>query len=146
MLTDLRLALRNLRRSPVLAAAAVITLALASGATTAIFSVVRAVLLEALPYRDPSSLMFLRAELRRETPQPYPLSVLDVASLAADSTAFSGIVAITLLLLARGDASGGTGPSPPPTRRKAAMKCPAAGPRRPGSASGTTMRTPLGRR
>src|SRR5215207_1068127 len=95
MLSDLQLAVRSLRRSPVLTASAIITLALASGATTAIFSVVRAVLLEALPYRDPSALMFLRAEMRRETPQPYPLSVLDVASLAEDSTAFSGIVAVT---------------------------------------------------
>ena len=95
MLSDLQLAIRSLRRSPVLTASAIITLALASGATTAIFSVVRAVLLDALPYRDPSSLMFLRGEMRRETPQPYPLSVLDVASLAEDSTAFSGIVAIT---------------------------------------------------
>jgi predicted permease len=95
MLTDLQLAIRSLRRSPVLVAAAIITLALASGATTAIFSVVRAVLLEALPYRDPRALMFVRGELRRDTPQPYPLSPLDVASLAEDSAAFSGVVAVT---------------------------------------------------
>ncbi|HEX6048592.1 MAG TPA: ABC transporter permease [Gemmatimonadaceae bacterium] len=95
MLTDLRLAVRGLRRSPVLSAAAVITLALASGATTAIFSVVRAVLLEALPYRDPTALMFVRGEMRRGTPQPYPLSYLDVKSLAEDSSAFAGVVPVT---------------------------------------------------
>jgi predicted permease len=95
MLNDLQLAVRSLRRSPVLVAAAIITLALASGATTAIFSVVRAVLLEALPYRDPRGLMFVRGEMRKDSPQPYPLSVLDVASLAEDSAAFSGVVAVT---------------------------------------------------
>jgi putative ABC transport system permease protein len=95
MLTDLRLAVRSLSRSPVLTAAAIITLALASGATTAIFSVVRAVLLDALPYRDPASLMFVRGEMRRESPQPYPISYLDIASLAADSSAFSGVVGVT---------------------------------------------------
>src|SRR5688572_18594481 len=95
MLSDLQLAVRSLRRSPVLTAAAIITLALASGATTAIFSVVRAVLLEALPYRDPSALMFVRGEMRRDTPRPYPLSPLDVASLAEDSSAFSAIEAVT---------------------------------------------------
>ncbi|HUQ81570.1 MAG TPA: ABC transporter permease [Gemmatimonadaceae bacterium] len=95
MLSDLQLAVRSLRRSPVLTASAVITLALASGATTAIFSVVRAVLLEALPYREPSSLIVVRGEMRRETAQPYPLSVLDVASLVEDSSAFSGVVAVT---------------------------------------------------
>ena len=95
MLSDLRLAVRSLRRSPVLAAAAIVTLALASGATTAIFSVVRAVLLEALPYRDPSALMFVRGEMRKDTPRPYPLSPLDVASLAEDSSAFGTIEAVT---------------------------------------------------
>jgi predicted permease len=95
MLSDLRLAVRSLRRSPVLAAAAITTLALASGATTAIFSVVRAVLLEALPYRDPGALVFVRGEMRRETLLPYPLSYLDVASLAEDSAAFAGVVAVT---------------------------------------------------
>ena len=95
MLSDIRLAIRSLRRSPVLTAAAIVTLALASGATTAIFSVVRAVLLEALPYRDPAALVFVRGEMRRESPQPHPLSPLDIASLAQDSAAFSGIVPVT---------------------------------------------------
>lgn len=54
---DLRHALRILRRSPGSSALAVLTLALAIGATTAIFSVVYGVLLRPLPYHNPDRIM-----------------------------------------------------------------------------------------
>src|SRR5262245_25091040 len=50
---DLRHGARLLRRGPGFAAGALVTLALGIGATAAIFSVVRTVMLEPLPYRDP---------------------------------------------------------------------------------------------
>jgi len=53
VIQDIRYAVRKLSRTPAFTAIAALTLALAIGATTAIFSVIDAVLLKPLPFRDP---------------------------------------------------------------------------------------------
>jgi len=56
-MTDARFALRAFRRSPAFATAAIVTLGLAIGANTAIYTAVSAVLLRPLPYADPDRLV-----------------------------------------------------------------------------------------
>jgi hypothetical protein len=58
-LRDTRLALRSLAKSPAFAAAAILSLALGIGANTAIFSVIHAVLLQPLSYKDADRLVIL---------------------------------------------------------------------------------------
>jgi putative ABC transport system permease protein len=59
-LKSLRSSVRSLRKSPTLTAAVVLTLALCIGATTAIFSVVYAVLFRPLPFADPDQILLFR--------------------------------------------------------------------------------------
>src|SRR5262245_59625552 len=57
LLNDFRYALRTMRRAPAFSAAVVLTVALAIGANTAIFSVVNAVIIRPLPFDHPKALV-----------------------------------------------------------------------------------------
>ena len=59
MLVDFRYAFRALRRQPMFVLIAVLTLTIGIGANTAIFSVVKAVVLNPLPYQDPEEIVVL---------------------------------------------------------------------------------------
>ena len=59
MMHDLRLAVRSLRATPVVTLVAILSLALGIGADTAMFSLVDALVLRALPVREPQRLAIL---------------------------------------------------------------------------------------
>jgi putative ABC transport system permease protein len=71
---DLALAFRTLRKSPVFALTAILTIALGVGASTAIFSVANAVLLRPLPYRNPDRLVIPMSDMRTRNVRDFPFS------------------------------------------------------------------------
>src|SRR5437899_1292408 len=73
-LRDLAFAGRTLRKSPIFALTAALTIALGVGASTAIFSVTNAVLLRALPYKDPDRLVIAASDLRKRNVRDFPFS------------------------------------------------------------------------
>ena len=78
---DLLYAARTLRRSPLFAVTAMLTIALGIGAATAIFSVANAVLIQPLPYRDPAKLAFVIEDLRARNVKDFPFSNADFLDL-----------------------------------------------------------------
>lgn len=92
--SDLRYGLRSLRKRPGFAAAAILTLALGIGGTTAVFSVVRGVLFEPLPYPDPESLVRLYAWDDEEPSVSQYVSAVHFLEYRDRTESFSDLAAI----------------------------------------------------
>jgi putative ABC transport system permease protein len=104
---DLRSALRRLRTSPGYAAVSVITLGLGIGASTAIFSAVDGVLLKALPYRDPGSLVQMWESSLPRNFTSFPVTPSNLADWRQQARSFTGFAASrprrTILTAGTGD-------------------------------------------
>ena len=90
MYRDLRYGLRQLRKSPTYTAMVALTLALGIGANTAIFSVVKAVLLNQLPFRDPERLVKI-AEADPDTSDPETIDFTTTYDLRERNQFFESI-------------------------------------------------------
>ena len=93
MLQDLRYALRTLRKSPGFTAVAVLTLSLAIGANTAMFSVTNGVLLEPLPIHRQERVVFIHKEAPRDN-SLRPFSVADLAALRERGGIFESVAGV----------------------------------------------------
>jgi predicted permease len=88
---DLRYAIRSLLRTPGFALAVILTLGLGIGANTAIFSVVRAVLLKPLPHKDGDRLVYLRQSIDGPGGENILFSVPEILDFRNASRTLGGI-------------------------------------------------------
>ena len=107
LIANLRYAVRSVLRARGFALAVVVTLGLGIGATTAIFSVVRGVMLKPLPNRDGDRLMYLRQSIRGPGGDDIGFSVPEIEDFRSGSHTLAGIAEyspITFTLVGENDA------------------------------------------
>src|SRR5438874_13325665 len=88
---DLRYAVRSLTRARGFTLAVVLTLGLGIGANTAIFSVVRGVLLRPLPHRDGERLVYLRQSIKGPGGENIAFSVPEILDFREGAKSLGGI-------------------------------------------------------
>jgi len=90
---DVRYALRTMGRSPGFAIVSLLTLALAIGANTAVFSVARAVLVAPLPFGEPGSLVALYENQKQNPTERYPFAPANFVDYRAQQHTLTDIAA-----------------------------------------------------
>src|SRR5687767_994239 len=91
LVQDLRYAARSLFRQPAFALTAILTLALGIAATTAMFSVVNAVVLRPLPYADPDRIVAVTNLWTKTGVRAVTVSEPDFQDWKAQSQSFSAL-------------------------------------------------------
>jgi putative ABC transport system permease protein len=107
MLSDLRYAVRSLARTRGFTLAVILTLGLGIGANTAIFSVVRGVLLKPLPHRQGDRLVYLRQSVSGPGGENIRFSVPEILDFRQSARSLGGIAeysGVILTLLGEDDA------------------------------------------
>src|SRR5688572_15908742 len=92
--SDIVQAIRSLWKQPTFALTAILTLALGIGATAAIFSVVDAVLLRPLPYRDADRLVHVAHDMRARNVEDFPFAPGDYYDLKQLTSPFEQVEAV----------------------------------------------------
>jgi putative ABC transport system permease protein len=95
LLQDIRFGVRMLLKSPGFTAVAIVSLALGIGANTAVFSVINAVLLRALPFHEPQSIVLVWGEDKTSGSSRNQVSATDVADYRARNNVFEEISTYT---------------------------------------------------
>jgi predicted permease len=106
LVNDIKHAIRALLKNPGFTIVACVTIALGIGANAAIFSVVRAVLLQPLPYDEPEELVLVWGEMRTRGVTHFPMSPPDFAAYRDGAEALEGLAAVftfTVPLTGAGD-------------------------------------------
>ncbi len=93
IVNDLRYAIRTLGKTPGFTVIIVMTLALAIGANSAIFSVIQGVLLRPLPYAQPDRIV--RIFLNSDTYPKFPMNPFDLRDFRSRNRSFDSIAGIT---------------------------------------------------
>jgi predicted permease len=89
-LSDFAFGIRTLRKNPAFAITALVTLALGIGASTAIFSVVNAVLLKPLPYSQADRLVIVTSDMRNRKVFDFQITPPDLKDIRDQVTALDG--------------------------------------------------------
>ena len=95
-LDDLRLTLRGLLRAPAFTSVTLLSLALGIGATTTIFSVVHAVVIDPFPYRNPDTLVSVTMNWDDGRANWSSYTIDEFVELAGRVTVFDGLIASTI--------------------------------------------------
>jgi len=95
LLKDVTYAWRTLRSNPAFSLTAIITLALGIGASTAIFSVVNAVLLRPLPYADADRLTLIWGDMVKRDVKDFPFPPGDLPDLRQQGTLFQEMAGVS---------------------------------------------------
>src|SRR5580698_3291195 len=93
-MNDVSYALRMMRKGPLFTATVVLTIALAIGANIAIFSVVNAVMLRPMPFKDPGRLVQIAEKNDKLNLPTFSSSVLNFLSWREQNHSFQEIAAI----------------------------------------------------
>src|SRR5262252_3017511 len=95
MLSEIKVALRGLAKSPGFTIISIATLALAIGANTAVFSLINALLVRPLPYQEPSRIALIWEQFANQGLERIPCSPPEYLDLEKDFHSGSGLAAFT---------------------------------------------------